>query len=62
MILKQSEFIHGLQKAGCSLKRYGDKHDVYENEAAGKQATVPKSPALAPTLAKEIRKQLGLRS
>lgn len=61
MSAKQNEFVQGLKEDGCSLKRYGEKHDVYENEATGRVATVPKSPALAGTLCKEIRKQLGLK-
>jgi hypothetical protein len=62
MSSRQSEFLLELRQAGCSLKRYGDKHDVYENEATGRVATVPKAPVLAGTLCKEIRKQLGLKS
>jgi predicted RNA binding protein YcfA (HicA-like mRNA interferase family) len=60
MSMKLSEFVQGLKQDGCSLKRYGDKHDVYENEAAMKVATVPKAPVLAGTLCKEIRRQLGV--
>ena len=62
MSVRQNEFILELRRAGCSLKRYGSKHDVFENESAGKQATVPKAPVLAPSIVKEIRKQLGLKS
>jgi len=62
MSMRQNEFVLELRRAGCSLKRYGSKHDVYENESAGKQATIPKAPVLASTLCKEIRKQLGLKS
>jgi hypothetical protein len=62
MSVRQTEFIQELRHAGCSLKRYGSKHDVYENESAGKQATVPKAPVLAASMVKEIRKQLGLKS
>jgi len=61
MSMKQNEFVQGLRQDGCSLKRYGEKHDVYENETTGKHATVPKSAVLAGTLCKEIRKQLGLK-
>lgn len=61
MSTKQNELVQGLKQDGCSLKRYGDKHDVYENDETGKQATVPKSPVLAVTLCKEIRRQLGLK-
>jgi HicA toxin of bacterial toxin-antitoxin, len=60
MSKRQTEFILELRRAGCSLKRYGSKHDVYENESTGKQATIPKAPVLADSLVKEIRKQLGL--
>lgn len=62
MSMRQNEFVLDLRRAGCSLKRYGSKHDVFENESAGKQATVPKHPVLAASLCKEIRKQLGLKS
>ena len=62
MSVRQNDFILELRRAGFSLKRYGSKHDVFENEAAGKQATIPKAPVLAPSLVKEIRKQLGLKS
>jgi hypothetical protein len=62
MSTRQSEFILELRRAGCSLKRYGTKHDVFENETKGRQATVPKASVLAESLCDEIRWQLGVDS
>ncbi|WP_369683402.1 type II toxin-antitoxin system HicA family toxin [Nitrosomonas communis] len=59
--MKRGNFIRELVDAGCYLKRYGRKYDLYINPRNGKQAPVPRHPEIKEGLCELIRKQLGLK-
>jgi len=46
---------------GCALVRHGGRHDVYVNQANGRQAPVPRHSDIKDSLCGLIRKQLGLK-
>jgi hypothetical protein len=58
--VKRREFLRGLVDGGCYLKRHGANHDIYINPANGRVAPVPRHAEIKNTLARAIRKQLGL--
>ena len=58
--MKRREFVRGLIEHGCHLKRHGANHDLYLNPANGRVAPVPRHNEIKNTLARAIRKQLGL--
>ena len=59
--MKRRELVRELEAAGCRLKRHGGRHDIFENVANHRTAPVPRHNEIADSLAKLIRKQLGLR-
>ena len=59
--MKRKDFIKEVVKAGCYLKRYGSRHDIYVNPRNGKKAPVPRHSEIKNTLCDLIRKQLGLK-
>ena len=60
--MKRSEFIRELRAADCILERHGARHDVYRNPATGHRQLVPRHTGSMTTLAKHIKKYLGLKS
>ena len=58
--MKRKEFIKELQKAGCILLHPGARHDIYLNPRNGLKQPVPRHSELDDTLARHIRKYLGL--
>ena len=58
--MKRSELIRELLQAGCALHRHGSRHDVYVNPATGQKQPVPRHTEIDDTLAKHIKKYLGL--
>jgi len=58
--VKRRDFIRELVRAGCYLKRHGNRHDIYANSQNGKSAPVPRHAELKDSLCDLIRKQLGL--
>jgi mRNA interferase HicA len=58
--VKRREFLRGLVGGGCYLKRHSANHDIYINPANGRVAPVPRNAEIKNTLARAIRKQLGL--
>ena len=58
--MKRKQFIKELVKAGCSLKRHGNRHDLYENPRNGRLAPVPRHTEVKDSLCRLIRKQLGI--
>jgi len=58
--VKRREFVRHLVHRGCYLKRHGTNHDIYLNPANGRIAPVPRHSEIKNTLARAIRKQLGL--
>ncbi|MDP8989167.1 MAG: type II toxin-antitoxin system HicA family toxin [Acidobacteriota bacterium] len=59
--MKRRELIRGLVRSGCALKKTGGGHDVYFNPVTNRSAPVPRHAEVPNSLAKLIRKQLGLR-
>ncbi len=58
--MKRGELIRELQAAGCVLLRHGGRHDVYRNPANGRKQPIPRHSEIDDTLAKHIKKYLGL--
>jgi len=58
--VKRREFLRALTERGCYLKRHGANHDLYINPMNGRVAPVPRHTEIKNTLARGIRKQLGL--
>ncbi|MCK4224125.1 MAG: type II toxin-antitoxin system HicA family toxin [candidate division Zixibacteria bacterium] len=58
--MKRKEFIRQLKKDGCILLRAGARHDIYMNPSTEKKQPVPRHTEIDNSLAKHIRKYLGL--
>jgi predicted RNA binding protein YcfA (HicA-like mRNA interferase family) len=58
--LKRRELVQELEEAGCRLVRRGRRHDIYENPHTKRRAPVPRHDEIADSLARMIKKQLGL--
>jgi len=58
--VKRGDLIRELTTRHCVLKRHGANHDIYLNVRNGKSAPVPRHTEIRNTLAKTIRKQLGI--
>ena len=59
--MNRKGFIRQLKKDGCVLLRSGARHDIYINPSTGKRQPVPRHVEIDNTLAKHIRKYLGLK-
>ena len=59
--MKRKELIRQLTKAGCVLLRSGANHDIYLNPNTGQKQPVPRHIEIDNTLAKHIRKYLGVK-
>ncbi len=60
--MKRGELIRQLVQAGCVLYRHGSRHDIYLNPVTGLKQPVPRHAEIDDTLAKHIKKYLGLKS
>ena len=60
--MKRRDFIRQLTEAGCTLHRYGAKHDIYVNPATGQKQPVPRHSEIDEALAKHIKRYLGLKT
>jgi len=58
--MKRKEFVQSLSRDGCVLLRSGARHDIYLNPRTGQKQPVPRHNEIENTLAKHIRKYLGL--
>lgn len=58
--MKRKEFVRQLLREGCILLRPGSRHDVYINPKTGQKQPVPRHTEIDNTLARHIRKYLGL--
>jgi len=58
--MKRRQFVRRLRKEGCILLRSGSRHDIYVNPRTGQKQPVPRHTEIDNTLAKHIRKYLGL--
>ena len=58
--MKRKELIRQLKQSGCILLRSGANHDIYLNPAASLKQPVPRHTEIDDTLAKHIKKYLGL--
>lgn len=58
--MKRAAFIRQLTSAGCVLLRHGSRHDIYLNTTTGQKQPVPRHTEIDDTLARHIRKYLGI--
>lgn len=58
--MNQKGFILRLLEDGCILLRVSSRHDIYLNPTTGQKQPVPKHKEIDNSLAKHIRKYLGL--
>jgi len=58
--MKRKQFVRQLEKDGCVFVRHGANHDIYLNSSTGQKQPVPRHKEIDNTLAKHIRKYLGL--
>ncbi|MBA3609014.1 MAG: type II toxin-antitoxin system HicA family toxin [Chthoniobacterales bacterium] len=58
--MRANQLVRSLSERGCYLKRHGANHDLYLNPANGRVVPVPRHNEIKDTLARAIRKQLGL--
>ena len=58
--MKRKELLKQLTESGCVLYRHGSRHDIYTNPNNGKKQPVPRHGEIEDTLAKHIKKYLGL--
>jgi mRNA interferase HicA len=59
--MKRGELVRQLTDAGCVLHRHGSRHDISINPANGKKQPVPRHSEVEDTLAKHIKRHLGVR-
>jgi predicted RNA binding protein YcfA (HicA-like mRNA interferase family) len=60
--MKRNDFIRILGENGVVFFRSGSKHDIYRQITTGKKVSVPRHGEIENILAKEILKELHLRS
>jgi mRNA interferase HicA len=59
--MKRGALIKHLTEAGCILYRHGSNHDIYINPANGKKQPLPRHSEIDESLAKHIKKNLGVK-
>ncbi len=60
-MINRRKFIAHVKQNGCSLKRHGGKHDVYQSDTdPSKCSTIPRHNEINPYTAKGICKALGI--
>jgi len=58
--MKRSELLKQIKKEGCVLLRDGSRHDIYINPKTGQKQPIPRHSEIDNTLAKHIKKYLGI--
>ena len=58
--MKRAALIKVLTENGCVLHRHGGRHDIYYNPVNGCKQPVPRHNEIADTLARHIKKYLGI--
>ncbi|MGA2974719.1 MAG: type II toxin-antitoxin system HicA family toxin [Spirochaetia bacterium] len=58
--VNRKQCVQELVRAGCYLKRRGNRHDLYTNPLTRKSAPIPRHPEIKDSLCRLIRKQLDL--
>ncbi len=58
--MKRRELLKQLKKEGCKLLRNGSRHDIYINPKTGQKQPIPRHSEIDNTLAKHIKKYLGI--
>ncbi|MCX6349019.1 MAG: type II toxin-antitoxin system HicA family toxin [Candidatus Aureabacteria bacterium] len=58
--MKRNEFVRSLTHRGCCLHRHGSRHDIYANPHKGRKAPIPRHPEIKDSLARLIKRQLGI--
>jgi len=60
--MKRDDLIRQLTSQGCVLSRHGARHDIYLNPTTDQKQPVPRHAEIDDTLAKHIKKYLGLKA
>lgn len=58
--MKRRELLDHLAHHGCSLRREGAKHSIYENTRTGKKTAVPRHREIDDAFVRKICRQLGI--
>jgi mRNA interferase HicA len=58
--LNRGKLIQRHVKAGCYLKRHGNRHDIYLNPRNGRHAPIPRRREIKDSLVNLVLKQLGI--
>ncbi len=58
--MKRKDLIKQLTAGGCELLRHGSRHDIYINTRNGMKQPVPRHNEIDESLARHIKKFLGL--
>jgi len=58
--MNRRQFVKELLRDGCKLLRSGGRHDIYINSRTGQKQPVPRYSEIDNSLARHIRKYLGL--
>lgn len=58
--MKRNELLKQLKKEGCIFFRPGSKYDIYINPKTGQKQPIPRHSEIDNTLAKHIKKYLGI--
>jgi mRNA interferase HicA len=58
--MKRSRLLRHLRKHGCTLKREGSSHSLWQNPATGQVEAIPRHTEIPNVLAKKICRGLSL--
>ncbi|HEX5082747.1 MAG TPA: type II toxin-antitoxin system HicA family toxin [Blastocatellia bacterium] len=58
--MKRSVLISHLRRHGCSLRRHGGKHDIWENHDQTKTSAVPRHTEIKDRMAAKICEDPGI--
>lgn len=56
--MKRTDLIRHLERHGCTLRREGGSHSIYQNPKNGKQTPIPRHREIADLLARKICRDL----
>lgn len=60
--MKKRDLIKILESQGCKFVRHGTGHDIYESADGSKKTQIPRHNEINEITAKQIFKQLGVKS
>jgi mRNA interferase HicA len=58
--MKRRQLLDHLADHGCTFRREGSKHSIYQNPRTGKRTTVPRHSEIDNVTARKICSQLGI--